>query len=428
MSTLTLLPRAFRPHLFALTAALLSLAAHGQATSAWNAPSDANSTGGGLFLPVGLADSKANTAPASESARARRSAAPDAWERRVRIARHELTAARADVESTGAGRLLLNVRDGARLNVVVERTAPTKWGYSLSGRVAGGSVGFVTLVVHEEAVAGSVWTPDAAYELAYIGTGVHALRDVTNAPPIECGGVLPPELSAPGTSAQGATDDGSVVDVLVVWTPARQEKLGGEPQVLSSIEGSIAVTNDAFERSGALVTLRLVGAERVDYSETDRYAALGHLINPEDGHMDHVHDRRDVLGADLVFLAADVPGGIVGGGGAFGVGAFTHEFGHSFGLAHERYEPDAGVEGYNHGFTTRCAATFMSYRTECRHGRSRYWWAPFFASPWRYDLAGGHPVGVTRFSKDRGLRGPADAVLTLNRNRHRVANHRPGRN
>ena len=139
-----------------------------------------------LFLPVdpGVA-AAARTGSAGQSA----SAAPHAQERRVRVARHELATARADVESAGVGRLLLNVRDGVRLDVVVERTAPTRYGYSLSGRVAGPAdqAGFVTLVAHEGAVAGSIWTPGAAYELLPLGGDVHALRDVTNMR-LECGG------------------------------------------------------------------------------------------------------------------------------------------------------------------------------------------------------------------------------------------------
>ena len=341
----------------------------------------------------------------------------------MRIARHELAAARDDVEVTGAGHLLLNVRDGVRLDVAVDRTAPTKWGYSLSGRVAGKGGGFVTLVVHEEAVAGSIWTSNSVYELGYLGGGVHALRDVTNAPPPECRGVLAPELAAGETSARG-TDDGSVVDVLVVWTPAAEAKYGGETQVMSKIDGSIAFTNDAFDRSGALVSLRLVGAERVTYSETDMHTDLARLVDPDDGHMDWVHERRDALGADLVYLEADFPGGAAVLGGAFGVGPFSHEFGHSFGVLHERYE-FLGTATYNHGHTRDCVPTIMSYGRECRY--PRYPRPVFFASPWRYDPVGGHPVGVSRFSKDRGVRGPADAVLTINRNRHRIANLRPSR-
>ena len=390
----------------------------------------------GLFLPVDPAPDGAPTAK-STSAERNTPVAPDAWERRVRVARHELTVARADVESGAAGRLLLNVRSGVRLDVVVERTAATTWGYSLSGRVAGRGWGFVTLVVHEEAVAGSIWTPDSAYELTYLGGGVHALRDVTNAP-LECG-TASPSGEFPGSEAttQGGTDDGSVVDILVVWTPEAEDAYGGgEPQVLSRIDMLIAYANDAFERSGAFVALNLVGAEKVEYSEADSGDWLAdtatdirRLVVPDDGHMDHVHDRRNVLGADLIYLLTRRGGGRAGG--PFGVGSAgvsAHEFGHNFGLGHERneFEGSGGTGGYGHGFTTGgCYETIMSYGVEC-YGVSRGW-VPFYASPWRYGPYG-RALGVSRFAKERGARGPADAVLSLNRTRHVVANFRPSRN
>ena len=363
-----------------------------------------------------------------------------AWERRVRIARQELTAARDDVENAGAGRLLLNVRDGVRLEVAVERTAPTKWGYSLSGRVAGKGVGFVTLVVHDEAVAGAIWTPEAEYELHYLGSGVHALRTVSSAQPFECAGGPPSELSADsaGQERVDRVDDGSVVDILVVWTPAAKERAGGESQILSKIELHIASTNDAFERSGALVSLNLVGAEEVDYAGAvtedgyaDLWLDLRRLADPDDGYMDGVHDRRDALGADLVYKEG-VTGGIAQVGGAFALGAgayaFRHEVGHNFEIGHERYELRSYRHAYAYGFTTDgCRVTTMSNGRECRRGRGRGG-APIFASPWRYSTATGRPLGVSRFSKARGSRGPADAVLTVNRSRHRIANLRPSRN
>ena len=186
-----------------------------------------------LFLPVGTAGAGAEIVPAAGSTTAQRtkSVVSDMWERRVRLARHELTSARTDVASVGAGRLLLNVTDSVRLDVVVERTAATRWGYSLSGRIVGRRGGFVTLVVHEEAVAAYIWTPNSAWELTYLGGGIHALRNVTNVPPIECAGALPsrasagdmqiPKSNTTSTTARG-TDDGSVVDILVVWTPTAE--------------------------------------------------------------------------------------------------------------------------------------------------------------------------------------------------------------
>ena len=394
----------------------------------------------GLFLPVGPAAaaakaSAARTAPGRPGALA----VADAWERRVRIAPGQLTAAHEEVASGGTGRLLLNVRDGVGLDVVVERTAPTRWGYSLSGRVAGAGVGFVTLVVHEEVVAGSIWTPSASHELLPVGGGVHALRDVTNMPPVQCDGVLEPGLAAV-EDATADVDDGSVVDVLLVYTAAAEERVRAwtdSPAAARSwIEAfhdmAIAFTNDALERSGAFVSLHVVGSEKIDHEATTR--AEGSLVLRSDD----VKALRDRLGADLVHATVGCcRGAAIGGGlsyltpGRTGSAIFVaHEIGHSFGIRHERYEfvGAGGTAGYEHGFSTGlCDQTIMAAGNDCGGGQA---WArpPLYASPWRYTPRDGRALGVTRFSNERGARGAADAVLTINRNRHHVANLRPSRN
>ena len=380
----------------------------------------------GLFLPV----APAGVAVEPQGA----SVAMAGQEQRVRIARHELSAVRHDVENAGAGRLVLNVADGAHFDVVVERTAPTKWGYSLSGRVAGGGVGFVTLVVHDDAVAGSIWTPNAEYELSpTLGGSLHALRDVTNAPRFECGGGLPTELGADEATQQSDTDDGSVVDILVFWTPEAEEFWGGPSAVRSRIELLVAYANDAFERSGAFVALNLVGAEKVDYvSEGAIFTDIARLSDPDDGHMDGVHEQRDALSADLIHLLSIYGGAVATQPGSFSISggrlrAFAHEVGHNMGLGHERAQGvnDPNLGFFGNGFTTEhCSRTIMSYGAPCRKYLPTL---PFFASPWRYDPAHGVSLGVTRFATEWGGRGPADAVFALNRNRHRAANYRQSR-
>ncbi len=404
-----------------------------------------------LFLsvePVGAEGRTAAPATDAPPAERRTSAVGGAWERRVRVARNELARVRDEVEKTGEGHLLLNVNADVDLDMVVERTASTAWGYSLSGRIEGRSVGFVTLVVHPQAVSASIWTPDASYEVVPLGGGVHAVRDVTNEPIPECAGAVHPErteLAIPTRPVQqGAADDVSVVDILVVWTPARENEAGSEAHVKSQIALAIAYTNDALERSGAFVSLNLVGAEMVDYEEADSSTAtdrensstdLDRLVDSADGHMDRVHTLRDMLGADLVSLATSRYGGRAQIGGSFSVAGltprtFAHEVGHNMWLGHSHRNLDAAPGGFHHGFidtstSVYCIMTIMSYPGFC--GTEVLFFVPYFSSPWAYNAVDGRPLGVSRFSKERGQDGQANAVLMINRHRHQVANKRRSR-
>ena len=383
-------------------------------------------------------------------------------ERLVRIARSELANVRGLVTHTGTGRLLLNVDDDLQLGGVVERTSTTRWGYSLSGRIDSPTAGFVTLVVHDEAVAGAIWTPDASYEVVHLGAGVHAVREAAENQR-QCGGSV---AAFEGQSfvwpENGhAVDEDTVVDVLVVWTPQREEEVGGADTVRAEIELGIAYTNDAFERSGAFVSLNLVGAEPVtDYEEpnvddlgdlaflTRLRTEHGRLVDPSDGHMDAIHHRRDALGADLVSLATHYGpprrDGARGGGVASSYASVSvygsprvvaHEFGHNFGLGHERDEWwGGGVGHYQHGYValrrSRCTSTIMAYGELCARN-FRYGvqvdHVPLFSSPTLFRTIDGAPLGVSRFSERRGPDGPADAVLQLNRARDTIAGFRPSR-
>ena len=381
-------------------------------------------------------------------------------ERLVRIARGELASVRDEVASWGAARLLLNVDAELELGVAVERTSPTRWGYSLSGRIDDPTVGFVTLVVHDEAVAGAIWTPNASYEIVHLGGGVHAVREVVR-DVRQCGGPVAVSGAEPFVWPENtaAGDENTVVDVLVVWTPQREEMAGGVDAVRAEIDLGIAYTNDAFERSGAFVSLNLVGAEPVtDYEEPevedsgddldDWWARMGtdidRLADPSDGHMDAVHHRRNALGADLVSLATHRGGGIANITGAFSVSGnspdtVAHEFGHNFGLSHERSQWWSGFattypRHYEHGYAalrgSRCSWTIMAYGTLCGRAVSQRVSIddiPLFSSPALFHPADGARLGMSRFSDRRGADGPADAVLHLNRARRTIARFKPRR-
>ena len=379
-------------------------------------------------------------------------------ERLVRIARDELASVRDSVASRGTGRLLFNVDDDLELGVVVERTSRTRSGYSLSGRVDGPTVGFVTLVVHDEAIAGAIWTPHASYEIVPVGSlgsGVHVVREVAHV--VRCA-----HQSAVPVRGDGSTDylvqnnypehGNTVVDVLMVWTPLGEEEAGGAAMMRVRAELSIEYANDAFERSGAFVTLNLVGAERVDYEDADErnaFVLFRRLTDPSDGHMDDVHRRRDALGADLVSLDGGLSYRTALGVGGFNLASdpatFVHEVGHNFGLSHERDEWYTGytstvprhiehghVTGaYEDPFALTCAKTIMAYGRRCAWTRSEpYGWGlrvPIFSSPANFGPLDGQRLGVSRFVARAGSAGPADAVLHINRIRHAVAAFRPSR-
>ena len=303
--------------------------------------------------------------------------------------------------------------------------------------VTGGPGGFVTLVVHDETVAGHVWTPMGSYEIVPLGDGTHAVRKVNESADIQCGTAMAAEPWTVAETSPDGTDDGSVVDILVVWTPAAQDRVGGfnragEAAIRAKIDLAIAFTNDAFRRSGVFASLNLVGAERVDYEETYSGVDLSRLEDPKDGHLDDVLTLRDSVGADLVHLLWGRGGGRASVGGAFSASGgfyFAHEIGHNLGVSHAR--DDLTIRSYQHAFGDvsfgHGCATTITTNSGCGGFGSSSRTLPYYSSPALWDPRHGRPLGVSRFEPPGVLDGPADAVLTINRARHVVANFRSSR-
>ena len=369
--------------------------------------------------------------------------------------------------------MALNLWEDAAFDALIDRTRRTSAGYSLSGRLAGVAHGAATLVVNGDVLVGTVWTPAALYDIRTVN-GAQVLREVNMAalPPLAPSNMhtLPPRRSGATTTVQprSGSDDGSVIDVLVVWTAGAAKKAGGVAAIRSLIDLGVAAANDAYARSGVRFRLSLVGAEQADFPDlNDENAPPFSLSEDElaawyeelDAQYDGVFAIRDRVGADIISIVMDM--GEYGFAGYVNLmqelspdfeslaynlvhvdrvsyTALAHQIGHNMGLHHDRFaNPEGGVFPYSHGYVNQraldpgaardsCWATIMAYLSQCRGSGHRLGMRiPYFSNPHlRYPAPDGDPMGVDESSTFTDSRGPANAVASLNKARHVVANFR----
>lgn len=362
------------------------------------------------------------------------------------------------------------------VDAVVQRVVlgPTG-GVSWSGRLADGSdAGFVLAQVGD-AVAGAVWHPmHGAIEIRPTGevdaSGARVSRVLLldGEAEISCGagagfGNLRVPLEEPAPTLQpaspaaeavrrgvvqtprgtptppGCGDDGSVIDLMVVWTPAARDGAGGTSAIEAVSMASVASVNTAFVNSGLGETeIRLVHMHETDFMETldepDGFVFRSRLSHPGDGMMDEVPVLRDQYKADLVALLVN-DFGISGLGGtaflgpgspevgysvtlragALGALIFAHEVAHNFGCQHDVNAYDTLPDQFYaiaHKFTppaNQLRRTIMAYSPGAR--------IPHFSNP---DIAFlGVPTGLAL-----GSASPRHNAQVIRETRRSIANFR----
>jgi hypothetical protein len=280
--------------------------------------------------------------------------------------------------------------------------------------------GDVTLSFKGHALSGLIYSPEAVYEIIPQKDFGHLLVQLDQSLFPPCGGALtapvPTETAATdaaATSAEAkssgavvapaADDDGSVIDVLVVYTDDVRAALGGTTQAEAFAQQSVSVTNTAYINSAIHTRLRLAGTLEVNYADNggDLIAAIN-WVNFDAT----VNDARNSARADLVAFLVE-RGGVCGVGKlmsrsrlgpgfsatsysvtaracAVGNLTFAHELGHNQGCEHNPENagpPEHASYPYAYGhYVSGSFRTIMSYVDQCTPTTSCPK-APHFSNP-----------------------------------------------
>ena len=358
---------------------------------------------------------------------------------------------------SGLPTLVLNLFNDIVFTGVVEHVEPTSSGHALWGRLDGVELGTMAMVVNGSVVVGSVRTPAAAYAIRTVGSGAYVVRQIDESSLLPLGEPLrDPKPASIGSSQSvaGPPDDGSEIDVMVVYTPSSKHFEGGRAAVEALIDLFVAETNQAYANSGANQKIRLVLREALEYIEDgNSFLDLNRFGVDSDGHMDQVHELRDLYSADLAHILVARSVNVCGVAQfpsddepidpeTFGFGltvnacgglVFAHELGHNMGLRHDRYVEDQLGSAWNFGYVNQAVfepgapesahwRTIMAYRKQCEEVGSYCPMIGYFSNTEvTYD---GDPMGVPADHPSTGVDGPADAARTLNERREITANIR----
>ncbi len=168
--------------------------------------------------------------------------------------------------------------------------------FTWRGKISGENnwSGDVILTVKGKALSGLIYSPTAVYEVIPQADFTHLLVELDQSRFPDSIEVAPPSEQRDGTSIVkknaleestfgGNTllsplfqndsvnstqlDDGTMIDVLVVYTAAVRNALGGATQAQALAQLSVASTNTAYQNSGITTRLRLVQTMEVNYAD-----------------------------------------------------------------------------------------------------------------------------------------------------------------
>lgn len=343
--------------------------------------------------------------------------------------------------------LILNLFQELEFDALIYKIEKNRSGsFSWYGRLKDTPLSQVVLVVDQNRVVGNISKPNLTYQIRHITDGIHAVHEIdpskfpptsepitpqfkSSTPPSSgetpneledanismdhdlsdksgidynidgdaplSGNITNPDILNPSSDSSAPdpgtqSDDGTVVDVLVVYTAEARAVEGGTSAIETLIDLAESETNAAYSNSGVNHAIRVVDKQEISFSETG-FSFSAFLNSAQDGSISGLSDLRNTTGADLVVVLVDGDDSLCGLGffmdtvssafAPFGysvtqtscaTGNFTfgHEIGHNMSARHDRSNDntDGSPFDFNHGFvdTTNNFKTIMGTGSNTR--------------------------------------------------------------
>lgn len=290
-----------------------------------------------------------------------------------------------DAAGGPAARVLLNVESN-RWVARFDRADDDAHGFrSWVGTIDGLAGSHVVFTERDGVVSGLIDALSSVYRLRTVRAGSYLLERLDP-------GRFRPELAPiPGREsgpaagpALGAVDDGSTLDVLVLYTPQARAQAGGIPQIQALAAQVMSDGNTILGRSGVATRLRLASA--TEFGLVEAPAMTFDLLAVRDSPV--AQGLRDAVRADVVQLLVSSPDpnacGVavqltsplpafeaysVADIGCVGQYTPTHELGHNLG-SHHAPEDGAfdGVFPYSYGYKDPARAFRTVMALQCAGG------------------------------------------------------------